>query len=93
MATTYQAKEGFIKRKIAGEILLVPVGKTSQDFNGMIVLNESGDYLWDLLKMPHTREELLAEMQKEFSGDAAEISADLDEFLAQGIQDQLIRTV
>lgn len=40
-------KDGFAKRNIAGEEIVVPVGKTAKNFNGMITLNESGAFFWD----------------------------------------------
>ena len=88
--TTYQAKQGFVKRTIAGETLLVPVGATTREFNGMIMLNETGSYLWDLLAEARSREQLIEEMQKEFDAAAEEIGADVDEFLANGMKEKLI---
>ena len=34
----------FIKRNIAGEIVLVPSGQTAREFNGMVTLTE--DFQW-----------------------------------------------
>ena len=85
MEKFYQAKQGFARREIAGEVLLVPVGATTRELNGMILLNETGDYLWDLLAEKRTREELVAEMKKEFDASAEEISGDVDEFLETGV--------
>ena len=42
-------KKELIKRQIAGETILVPVGKTVYEANGLFVLNEMGDFLWELL--------------------------------------------
>ena len=90
MSELYKAKEGFIKRSIAGETLLVPFGKTTQEFNGMVVLNETGEFLWELLAQPKSKEELVQAMAGEFSASEAEIRSDVEEFLANGIKDQMI---
>ena len=37
----------FIKRNIAGEIVLVPSGQTAREFNGMVTLTETGKFIWD----------------------------------------------
>ena len=37
----------FIVRNIADETVLVPVGETTQDFNGMITLSEVGAFIWE----------------------------------------------
>ena len=42
-------KREFVLREIAGDILLVPVGKTALDLNGMLTLNEVGAEIWKML--------------------------------------------
>ena len=42
-------KKELIKREIAGDVILVPVGKTALDSNGLFMLNELGGFLWNLL--------------------------------------------
>ena len=42
-------KRELMKRDIAGEYFLVPVGKTVYDANGLFVLTDVGAFLWDLL--------------------------------------------
>ena len=51
-------KKEFIKRDVAGDIVLVPVGKTVLESNGLFVMNELGAFLWDLLPGAETAEEL-----------------------------------
>ena len=41
-------KSGFAKRNIAGSEIVVPVGNKAMEFNGMITLNESGGFFWEL---------------------------------------------
>lgn len=43
-------KKDFVIRSVAGSIIVVPVGKETLDFNGMITLNESGELLWRILE-------------------------------------------
>ena len=43
----------FIKRNIAGEIVLVPSGQTAREFNGMVTLTETGEFIWE-----HIEEEI-----------------------------------
>ena len=42
-------KKELIKREIAGDTILVPVGKSVLDSNGLFMLNELGAFIWDLL--------------------------------------------
>ena len=42
-------KREFVLREIAGDILLVPTGKTALDLNGMLTLNGVGADIWKML--------------------------------------------
>lgn len=76
-------KKELIKREIAGETILVPVGKTVYDSNGLFALNELGAFIWDLLPGVSGREEILTAVLAEYEVSAAEAAADIDEFLAK----------
>lgn len=86
----YQAKSGFVKREVAGETLLIPVGSTTQEFNGMILLNETGAFLWEALQKPKTEDELLRAVLDEFEIDSETALSDTRQFITNGIQNQLI---
>ncbi len=74
-------KKELIKRTIAGETILVPVGKTVYDANGMFILNELGGFLWDRLETAEDEDALLAAVLGEYEVGADEARQDIDEFL------------
>ena len=39
-------KEGFILRKVPGMNLVMPTGKNVKDFNGSLMLNDTGAFLF-----------------------------------------------
>lgn len=43
-------KSDYLLRKVADSYVVVPVGKATVDFNGMINLNETGAFLWQQLQ-------------------------------------------
>ncbi|MFQ9515955.1 MAG: PqqD family protein [Eubacterium sp.] len=43
-------KEGFVLRKMSGKAVVVSVGSASEIFNGMIKLNETGEFLWQQME-------------------------------------------
>lgn len=45
----FRIKEGFIIRKIGGQIMAVPTGKMTSEIHGMIILTESGEMLWNAM--------------------------------------------
>lgn len=76
-------KKELIKREIAGETILVPVGKTVYDSNGLFVLNELGNFIWELLPNVQTEEEICKAILAEYEVSMEEASADVAEFLSK----------
>lgn len=78
-----QIKKELIKREIAGDTILVPVGKSVYDSNGLFAMNELAAFLWDRLPEAAGREDLLEAVLAEYEVSPAEAAADIDAFLAQ----------
>lgn len=76
-------KQQFVMREVAGEILLVPVGKTSLNLNGMITLNEVGAEIWKLLPTAKDKSEIVAAIAAQYDAPQETIAADVEAFLAQ----------
>lgn len=76
-------KKDLIKREIAGDTILIPVGKTVYDNNGLFVLNELGAFLWDRLPEAEGEEELLRAVLAEYEVSEEEAGADITAFLAK----------
>ena len=74
-------KPGFMLREVAGKKIVVPVGKASIEFNGMIHLNETGAFLWERLHSGATKESLLADILAEYDVDEETAKAGIDSFL------------
>lgn len=74
-------KSGFAKREIAGSIIVVPVGKTSLEFNGMITLNESGSFFWDCFTNDITVDDAVKMITDEYDVDAHRARADIEKFV------------
>ena len=74
-------KKELIKREIAGDTILVPVGKTIYDSNGLFVMNELGSFIWDLLPNVETEEEILKAVLAEYEVSQEEATKDIAEFM------------
>ncbi len=59
-------KDGFLLRNIAGNFVVVPVGKENIDFNGMVSLNGTGAFLFEKMQAGITEEELIQALMQEF---------------------------
>ncbi len=76
-----KVKLEFVLREIAGDILLVPAGKTALDLNGMLTLNEVGAEIWRMLPEVENEEEIVARLVQDYDADPAQVRADVAEFL------------
>ena len=75
-------KKGFVVRSIAGESVVVALGEASRSFNGIIKLNETGRFLWDLLAEGASSEELHARMMEEYDVSSDIAKADIEKFVS-----------
>ena len=76
-------KKELVKRDVAGDIILVPVGKTVYDSNGLFVLNELGEFLWDRLEAAGSEEALLRAVLEEYEVTEEIAREDIRKFLAR----------
>lgn len=76
-------KYDFAVRDIAGEYVMVPLGEGALAFGGMISTSEAGALLVNALKNEITREALASLLMEEYEVDESTAYSDLDEFLNQ----------
>ena len=76
-----KVKEDFLLREVAGCYVVVPVGKATVDFNGMLNLNDTGAFLWEHLQKDTTKEELLKSMMEAYEVTEELASKDIDNFI------------
>ena len=74
-------KKDFIFRKIAGDNVVVPIGQQISEFNGLIKLNNSGAFLWNILKEGSSKEELVDKLQEEYEVDQDFAENDVEKFI------------
>ena len=74
-------KHEFVLREVAGETLLVPVGRSTLSLNGMLVLNESGRFLWQRLPEADSEEALTEALLAEYEVDRSTARQDVRSFL------------
>lgn len=74
-------KDGYILRQVAGNNIVIAVGDEAINFNGIITINGSGTFLWELLEKGAEKKDLLDAMLSEYDIDEATASEDIDEFI------------
>ena len=74
-------KKELIKRQIGEDTVLVPIGKTVYESNGLFVLNEVGAFIWDLLPAVQTEAEICRAVLDSYEVSEEEAARDVAEFL------------
>ena len=75
--------DGFTMRSVLDEHMIMPTGDNIAKFGGTVVLNDVSAFVFEQLKTPVTREDLLAAILAEYEVDEATAAKDLDALQAQ----------
>ena len=75
----------FVLREIAGDYVIIPVGKTVIEFNGLITVNEVGVSIWNMLQNEVTFDQIVQGILNEYEVEESVAREDIREF-----SDQLI---
>lgn len=72
--------DGYLLRTVAGKNIVVSIGN-DVNFNGMLTLNDTGVFFWNLMQNETTKEEILRAVLEEYDVSEKEASRDIDEFI------------
>ena len=78
-----KVKNNYIFRKVAQESLLIPTGETALTSKGLVAMSETGCLLYQKLQKGCSKEELVSALTAEYEVSAEEASADVEAFLDQ----------
>jgi len=78
-----QIKSGFLLRKVGSQYVVAATGEASKNFNGMIRLDESGAFAFELLRNEITEDALLSALAEKYAVPEAALQADLVRFLGK----------
>lgn len=59
-------KDGFALREVAGEYMAVPFDESYNDVGALIMLNETGAFLWKKLETECSKEDLVSALTDEY---------------------------
>ena len=75
--------EDHILRKVHENVVLVPLSDTETDFNGMIALNHTGEFVCRMLQQDTDRDSLMEGLAMEYGMEPEQVAVDVDAFLAE----------
>ena len=85
--------EGFCIRKILDETVIIPTGKAAHCLSGLISVNETGEFLFELLQTEQTMERLAAALLSEFEVEKETAEADVEAFVKVLIENGMLEEV
>lgn len=71
----------FLLKDVADALVIVPVGKAATTFPGMITLNPTGAYIWELLETEQTVETLTKALVDRYEVEDCKAREDVQAFV------------
>lgn len=78
-----KVKGNYILRQVAKTWVVMPLGQTTLDLNGILTLNESGAVLWKALEKSGDREAMARALTEEYDVTPERAMTDVDRFLGK----------
>lgn len=78
-----KAKSGFVLREVGEGTVLVPTGKRVVDMNGMVVLNDTGKFIWQRLDGTRTKKQIADALADEYDVTSDQAAQDVNDFVAE----------
>ena len=73
----------YVLREIAGDYIIIPIGSTALEFNGLITVNEVGVTLWKMLQEEVSLDDLVQGVLAEYDVKEDVAREDIQEFLGE----------
>ena len=74
-------KDGFILRTVADSNVVIPTGKRTLDFNGMITLNDTGAFIWQQLEHETDEDRIVAAILEAYDVEEARARSCVKDFV------------
>ena len=75
--------ENFLLREVADTLVIVPVGEAAISFPGMVTLNGTGAYIWELVEENRTVAELTKALMDMYEVGQETAQKDVESFIQQ----------
>lgn len=74
-------KDGYRLRKVGNNSIVVAVGGIN--FTGLITVNETGTFIWNMLEKGAETDEIVTALAKECNVNADDIKGEVEEFISE----------
>ncbi|MBR2134588.1 MAG: PqqD family protein [Eubacterium sp.] len=86
----YRVRDCFELRQVADEYIVIPRGTELLSFNATLVFNESGIFLWNLMKKFVDVDTLSKELANKYSLDISVARVDVEKFLNKMADENIV---
>jgi len=76
-------KKGFIVRQVGKDYVVAAVGEQSKHFNGIIRLNGSAKFIWEMLERDCEKEDIVQALLETYDTNETQAAKDVDSFIAK----------
>jgi hypothetical protein len=83
LTKSYCKDSSMVARRVADEVILVPIRQNVGDLQCIYTLNDVGARIWELLDSEGTVADMVSAVTKEYEVEQPKAEADLVDFLAQ----------
>ena len=74
-------KKNLVLREVADTWVIIPVADDVLDFNGLVSLNDTGVFLWNLIENGKTKAEMISALLCEYDVSQSAALSDVEKFL------------
>ncbi len=86
----YRKREEVVTRKIAGEVILVPIRGKLADMQRIFSLNPVGEFIWEHLNGERNLDEIREALLSAFDVGREQAEADVHDFISQLLKEGLV---
>jgi len=86
----FKRNQDIVFRKIASEVILVPIRQKIADLQNIFSLNEVGAYIWELLDGENTFSQIKEKLSNEYNISNQIAERDLNDFLQDLVANEVI---
>lgn len=83
LTKSYHKNSSMVARKVADEVILVPIRQNVGDLQCIYTLNDVGARIWELLDSEATAADMVSALGTEYKVERQQVEADLVDFLDQ----------
>ena len=74
-------KDGYLIRDIAGAHIVVPAGEQAAEFNGLMTLNETAAFIWNILAVGADEDQVVNALLSEYDIDEVTARNDVEKVI------------